>query len=101
MFPPRPKFQHQGGKIQALGLCPESLEFRAAFLQQRAEPSGIAVRVVMEGCSHLDETVQESLALAHSLQPHGFECLVGLKKLPSVEQVDSFCDAVFHRHLSL
>jgi hypothetical protein len=57
MFPPGPKFYHQAGQVQALGLCPESLEFRAAFLQQRAEPGGIAVRVVMAGCSHLDETV--------------------------------------------
>jgi len=67
MFPPGPKLYHQAGQVQALGLCPESLEFRAAFLQQRAEPGGIAVRVVMEGCSHLDETVQESLAMALSL----------------------------------
>jgi hypothetical protein len=55
----------------------------------------------MEGCSHLDETVQESLAMALSLQPHSFEFLVGFKTFPRVEQVDSFHDVVFHRHLSL
>lgn len=101
MFPPGPKFEHQAGEIQALGLCPESLQFRTAFLQERTEPDGIAVRVVMKSCSHLDKTVHQNLAMALSLQPHSFECLVGFKKFPRVEQADSLHDAVFHRHLGL
>ena len=101
MFPPGPKFEHQAGEVEALGLCPESLQFRAAFLQERAEPCRVAPSVVMKGCSHLDETVHESLPMALSFQPHGFECLVGFKKFPRVEQADSLHDAVFHRHLGL
>ena len=77
---------------------PESLKFCAAFLQEvERNPAGVAPRVVMKAAD-LDETVQESLAMARSFQPYGFQRLVGFKEFPLVKQVDSFHNPMFHHH---
>ncbi len=86
--------------VNSLDFSAEVFELVAAFFQQRPETGGVATRVVVKGRSHLDESVQKSFARILSAQPHGFQRLVGFKKLPCVEQVDSFRDALFHHHLN-
>lgn len=85
MFPPPPKIKHQAAKVHTLGLCAKVLQFCAAFFQKRLKPCGIAVRIVVKCGSHLDETVQEKLTSASSLQPHGFESFMCLEISPIIK----------------
>lgn len=81
---------NQPGQICPIKLRSEGAEFCATLFQKRLKAGWVVLCTVMKGCSHLDESVQESFLFTCRAQPEGFKRFMCFKVLMRVKQPDAF-----------